>query len=55
MSLPEYGERRPPEKPKSTPPAPVHPALTWFWVIALLAVVVAPLSIFLIRLALGLL
>lgn len=53
MNEPKYGERTPPEEPATTPATPVHPALTWFWVVALLSVVVAPLSIFLIRLALG--
>jgi len=48
---PQFGEFKPVE-PK--PPKDVATtATTWFWLITIGAVVVAPLSIFLIRLALG--
>lgn len=56
MSDPQYGERKPLEVPKPTLPAAPKAKISvfeWFWIIALLGVVVAPLSIFLIRLALG--
>lgn len=51
---PRYGERaEKPAVPPATSKSPSATAGTWFWMIAIGAIVVAPLSIFLIRWALG--